>query len=145
MAMSANARETDEFEALLPWYAAGALPPAEAARVEAALARRPDLRASLARVEEDREETIALNERLGAPSGRAWERVLAAVEVEPRKASLGARLANWFGLGEGARPERLAWTGGAATAVIALQTVAIVVLAPGAAGPDFQTASAPSG
>jgi len=136
--------EIDAIEALLPWYAAGTLDPRDAKRVEEALARRPDLRASLEVAREDRDETIALNEALGAPGGAAWLRVLAAVQAEPRKPSFRARLASLaglVGLGAEPNPRRLAWVGVAAAIVIALQAATILSLLPAAKGPGYQTAS----
>ena len=136
--------EIDAIEALLPWYAAGTLNPRDAKRVEEALARRPDLRASLEVVREDRDETIALNEALGAPSPAAWARVLAVAQAEPRKPSFKARLASLaglLGLGAEPHPRRLAWVAAAAAIVIALQAATIVSLLPAAKGPGYQTAS----
>jgi len=137
-------------EDLLPWYAAGTLDPLDAKRVEEELARRPELRASLDLVREDRDETIVLNESLGAPSPAAWTRVLAAARAEPRKPTLKARLmslTSLVGLGAEPQPRRLAWVGVAAAIVIALQAATILSLLP-ARGPGFQTASeasAPAG
>ncbi|MGD1038234.1 MAG: hypothetical protein ABR878_13865 [Roseiarcus sp.] len=143
--MTTNRREeNDAIEALLPWYAAGTLDPKNAKRVEEALARRSDLRASLDLVREDRDETIALNESLGAPSPAAWTRVLAAVEAAPRKPSLKARLmslAGLVGLGAEPKPTRLAWAGAAAAIVIVLEAATIVSLLPAAKGPGYRTAS----
>ena len=133
--------EMDEIEALLPWYAAGTLDARNSKRVDDALARRPDLGISLALIHEDRDETIALNERLGAPSGAAWARVLATAKAEPRKPSLFARLASFAGLGASGNPTRLAWAGAAAAVVILLQAATIVALLPGVKGPGYQTAS----
>jgi hypothetical protein len=135
-----------EIEELLPWYAAGTLDAADAKRVEEALAREPKLRISLDLAREDRDETILLNQSLGAPSAKAWARVLAATAAEPRRPTLAARLAAlpgrlgaWAGVGE--RPARLAWAGAAAAVVIVLQGAAIVSLLPKAQGPAYQTAS----
>jgi hypothetical protein len=133
--------EMDEIEALLPWYAAGTLDARDAKRVDDALADRPELGASLALIHEDRDETIALNERLGAPSGAAWARVLATAEAEPRKTSPFARLASLLGLGAGANPSRLAWAAAAAAVVILLQAAAIVALLPDTRGSSYRTAS----
>jgi anti-sigma factor RsiW len=145
MAMTTDRKEEiDAIEALLPWYAAGTLDPRDAKRVEEALARRPDLRASLEVVREDRDETIALNEALGAPGPAAWGRVLAVAQAEPRRPSLKARLmslAGLLGLGAEPHPRRLAWAGAAAAIVIALQAATIVSLLPAAKGPGYQTAS----
>ena len=133
--------EIDEIEALLPWYAAGALSGAERAAVEAALSRRPELRTSLATIEEDRGETVALNEALGAPSPDAWARVLKGVEAAPRRPSLGARLTEWFAPKQ--RSPWLALAGVAAAVVIALQTTAIVaLLRSGAEKPAYGTVTA---
>jgi hypothetical protein len=134
-------------EELLPWYAAGTLDAAAAERVEDALAREPKLRASLRLAREDRDETIGLNEGLGAPSAQAWARVLGTAEAEPRRPTLAMRLGAmgaWLGsmAGAGARPAtgRLAWAGAAAVVVIVLQGAAIISLLPGR-GPGYQTAS----
>jgi anti-sigma factor RsiW len=69
--MSENEDHDDELgaiEELLPWYAAGTLDAAATRRVEEALAREPKLQTSLRLAREDRDETIMLNERLGAPA-----------------------------------------------------------------------------
>ena len=135
--------EAEAIEALLPWYAAGTLDAADMRRVEEALARRPELQASLRVVREDRDETITLNESLGAPSGRAWLNVLAAVEAAPRRPSLRARFANFIGVGAEPRPARLAWIGAAAALAIAVEGATIVSLTTVAGGPGaaYQTAS----
>jgi len=121
--------DVDDVDALLPWYAAGALSADKRAKVEVALGQRPELRASLATIEEDRGETIALNEALGAPGPDAWARVLHGVQAAPRKPGLAERLVTWFGLGE-ARFAPLALAGAAAALVILLQAGAIVALLP---------------
>jgi hypothetical protein len=143
MAMTTDPKaEAEAIEALLPWYAAGTLDAADMRRVEEALARRPELQASLRVVGEDRDETIGLNESLGAPSGRAWLRVLAAVEAAPPRPNLRARLANLIGVGAAPRPGRLAWIGAAAALVIAVEGATIVSLTTVANGPaSYQTAS----
>ena len=129
MAMSET---LDEIEALLPWYAAGALSDKERAQVDAALVARPELRVSLASIEEDRDETVALNEAHGAPSPDVWARILNGVEAAPRKPSLAERLATWFGFAEAPGAGRLAWAAVAAAVVILLQAGAIVSLLPSA-------------
>jgi hypothetical protein len=121
--------DIDDIDALLPWYAAGALSAAERAKVDAALGERPELRASLTVIEEDREEAIALNEALGAPGPDVWARVFRGVQAAPRKPTLVERLAGWFGPGEG-RLGPLALAGVAAALVILLQAGAIVALLP---------------
>jgi hypothetical protein len=135
----------EAIEHLLPWYAAGTLDAANAERVEAALAREPALRLSLSLIREDQEETVALNESLGAPSAAALDRVLAVVQAEPLKASLWARLASLTEFGARRAPMRWAYAGAAAAAlVIALQTATIVTLLPSGNGSQYGTASEPS-
>lgn len=139
----------DELEALLPWYATGRLNAAERARVEAALAARDDLRALLGLAEEDREETVTLNELLGAPSAATWDRIAAAVAAEPRRRPLMARLAEFVGLGVEPNRGRLAWAGAAAALVIVLQGGALVAMLPSEVAhndlnPRYGTASAPA-
>jgi len=73
----------DEIEALLPWYAAGALSYEDRVRVETALEARPELRLSLATLEEDRDETVALNQTLGAPRADVWARIAQAATPRP--------------------------------------------------------------
>jgi hypothetical protein len=145
--MSENEDHDDELgaiEELLPWYAAGTLDAAATRRVEAALAREPKLQTSLRLAREDRDETIMLNERLGAPDAQAWARVMAVAQAEPRAlapanwlAALASRTVAWAS----AAPSRLAWAGAAAVVVIVLQGAAIVALLPRAAGPAYDTAS----
>lgn len=76
-------KERDDLETLLPWHAAGTLNRRDAERVEKALANDRELlrRFNLAR--EELNETIHLNETLGAPSARAMEKLFAAIDAEP--------------------------------------------------------------
>jgi anti-sigma factor RsiW len=146
MAMTTDPKmDVEAIEALLPWYAAGTLDPDDVRRVEEALARQPELQASLRVIREDRDETIALNESLGAPGHRAWTKVMAAVEAEPRRPGLAARLAALVGLGAQPNPTRLALVGAVAALVIVAESAAIVTMLPGPGGPSYRTASeAPS-
>ena len=146
--MSNESDEIDEIEALLPWYVAGRLSVADIQRVEAALAQRTQLRASLQAIREDRDETILLNESLGAPKGDPLARVLDVVRAEPRRPTLAARLsalAAWIGFGPEPNRARLAFAfaGAAAAVVIMLQAAAIVALLP-SQNAGYQTASAPA-
>lgn len=104
--------EPNEIELLLPWYAAGALSPRDARRVDEALARDPELARQYAVIREEYAETIALNEGLGAPSGLAMQKLFAAIDAEPEgrpNATLGlaarisAFLANFS-------PRTIAWS-----------------------------------
>jgi hypothetical protein len=138
--------EPDAIEALLPWYVAGTLDPTSRKRVEEALTSRPELRASLRTIEEDRDETIALNEALGAPRPEVLTRILANVAAEPRNPPLSSRLASLaalLGVGPLANPARLLWAAAAAAIVIAVEGGAILALLPSHTGQTYQTASAP--
>jgi anti-sigma-K factor RskA len=141
MAMTNGEDGIDAIEALLPWYAAGTLGAQDAKRVEEALARRPELRASLRLAQEDLEETIALNERLGAPGASALDKIMATVQAEPRSLGFESRLSAWLGVASGRSSSRLAWAGAAATVVILVQGAALVTLLPRANTPAYQTAS----
>ncbi|MFK5057955.1 hypothetical protein ACI4AF_28975, partial [Klebsiella pneumoniae] len=75
-------QEPSEIEMLLPWHAAGTLNARDARRVEEALAREPALARQYAAIRAEYEETIHLNESLGAPSGRAMQKLFAAIDAE---------------------------------------------------------------
>lgn len=96
-------QEPGEIEALLPWHAAGTLSTRDARRVDEALARDADLARQYDVIRDEYAETIALNESLGAPSGRAMQKLFAAIDAEPvrkdtsKSVSFGSRLTSWFG------------------------------------------------
>jgi anti-sigma-K factor RskA len=146
MAMTTDPNdERDEMETLLPWYATGTLDAANRQRVEEALSLWPELRASLRLVEEDRNETIALNEELPAPSPEAWARTLAATKAEPRRPRVNSwlqSLARVVGLGAQPNPRRLAWIGSAAAIVILVQGATLLALRQSQSGASYQTATA---
>ena len=77
-----NERERHEIEPLLPWHAAGTLSRCDADRVEQALADDPELARHYDLVRQELAETIHLNERLGASSARAMEKLFAAIDAE---------------------------------------------------------------
>ncbi len=79
--------EPEEIEALLPWYAAGTLDAHEARRVEDALKHDVALQKQYAVIREEFAETVALNEELGAPSSRALQKLMVAIDAEPARAS----------------------------------------------------------
>ena len=79
-------QEPSEIELLLPWHAAGTLNARDARRVEEALARDPALAKQYAAIRGEYEETIHLNESLGAPSARAMQKLFAAIDAEPARA-----------------------------------------------------------
>src|SRR6185437_4903960 len=75
---------------------------------------------------EDRGETIALNEALGAPRPDVWGEIVNGVAATPRRPPWSQRLAAWFGIGAEARaPRLLALVAGL---VIAAQAATIVTL-----------------
>jgi len=78
--------ERQKIERLLPWHAAGTLSRRDTDRVEQALADDPELARRYDLVRQELAETIHLNERLGAPSARAMEKLFAAIS---RPQSLG--------------------------------------------------------
>src|ERR1700761_489377 len=90
-----------EVELLLPWHAAGRLNARDARRVDEALARDPALARQYDVIREEYAETISLNESLGAPSGRAMQKLFAAIDAEPERrapvtTSLAARISGFF-------------------------------------------------
>ena len=116
-------KERDDLETLLPWHAAGTLNRRDAERVEKALANDRELlrRFNLAR--EELNETIHLNETLGAPSARAMEKLFALIDAEPvRKPKvsfdLAGRLAAFVA---GFSPRTLAVAGAVGALAIVLQ------------------------
>jgi hypothetical protein len=128
MAMTTNdatARQRHDIEALLPWHAAGALSARDAERVEAALAGDSELARRYELVREELGETIRLNETLGAPSLRAMERLMAAIEAD---AAAAQRRRRWLDVGpwiarhlSELSPRALAWSAVAAALAIVLQ------------------------
>jgi len=145
-AMKQEAPERQEIEELLPWHAAGALSRRDAQRVEEALARDPELARRYALVRDELGETIHLNETLGAPSGRAMEKLFAGIDAEParRQASLalGSRISEFFA---SLTPRTLALASGGAVLAILVQAgfIAGVMLNETKPG-GYQTASAPT-
>lgn len=138
----------DEIDLLLPWHAVERLSPEEAERVEAALAHDPARARHLAVVREERAETVALNQDLGAPSRAARDALFARIAAEGVEASpsggLAKRIAERVGAWiAGLAPSTLAWSGAAAAVVIALQAgfLAKAYRSPAPAG--FETASGP--
>jgi len=134
-------REPSEIEMLLPFHAAGTLNPRDARRVEEALARDPELAAQYAVIQEEYAETIHLNERLGAPSARAMQKLFAAIDAEPpRKPSLSfnlsARLSGFFA---SLSPRTLAWSASVGAFALFLQAGVIGTVLMN--NQSFQTAS----
>jgi hypothetical protein len=74
--------ERQEIERLLPWHAARTLSWRKADLVERALAADAELARRYDLIRQELSETIYLNEMLGAPSGRAMEKLFAAIDAE---------------------------------------------------------------
>jgi len=116
-------KERDDLETLLPWHAAGTLNSRDAERVEKALANDRELLRHFNLAREELNETIHLNETLGAPSARAMEKLFAAIEAEPARQpkvsfDLAGRLANFI---ESFSPRTLAMAGAVGALAIVLQ------------------------
>jgi len=147
--MNTNNKEAhSDVEELLPWHAAGTLSRRDSQRVEDALAHDPELARRYALVREELGETILLNESLGAPSGRAMEKLFAKIDAEPARKpalslNLGARIAEFFA---SLTPRTLAWSASAAAIAILLQAglIAGMVIKDHGIGGGYETASAPS-
>ena len=131
-----------DIEMLLPWHAAGTLKARDARRVEAALARDPELARQYAVIREEYTETIGLNETLGAPSARAMQKLFAAIDAEPaRKPSAMSRLSTRIsGFFASLSPRTLAWSASLGALALVLQAGvigAVLVNEPA----NYQTAS----
>jgi hypothetical protein len=116
-------KEREDLEALLPWHAAGTLNRRDAERVEQALAGDRELARRFNLAREELNETIHLNETLGAPSARAMEKLFAAIDAEPARRAkvsfdLTGRLASFIA---SFSPRTLAWSASAAALAIVLQ------------------------
>ncbi|MEA2907151.1 MAG: hypothetical protein QOI12_4538 [Alphaproteobacteria bacterium] len=146
--MSKEAPERQEIEALLPWHAAGTLSRREADRVELALSSDHELSRRFDLVREELNETIHLNESLGAPSSRAMERLFAAIDAEPtvkRQASfdLAGRMAAFL---SGFAPRTLAYAAGAAAIALVIQSAVLTtVMIKDQAGSGLELASYANG
>ncbi|MGY4331415.1 anti-sigma factor RsiW [Bradyrhizobium sp. LB7.2] len=135
-------REPSEIEMLLPWHAAGTLNARDARRVEEALASDPDLARQYAAIRGEYEETIHLNESLGAPSARAMQKLFAAIDAEPARAAgslpLSARIATFFA---SLSPRTLAWSASLGAMALVLQAGIIGAVLTKTQTATFQTAS----
>jgi hypothetical protein len=119
--------QPSDIEALLPWYVAGTLRRRERQRVEEALGKDPALAQHLDCVREELAETIHLNETMGAPSPRAAERLMAAIDAEATRKRAPGAAAGWLtGFFANLSPRTMAVAASFAMLAIALQAVAIV-------------------
>jgi anti-sigma factor RsiW len=142
--------ETDEgldhdIVELLPWHAAGTLSRRDAERVEQALARNPALARHYELAREELIETIRVNEKLGAPSARAVERLFNAIDAEPgARSERGAAglAARWRAFLASLSPRTLAWSASAAVLAIVLQAGAITTILVANHGPGVYHSAA---
>jgi hypothetical protein len=144
--MSNESHEDRELEDLLPWYAAGALSRTEAQRIEAALARDPELSNRLSLVQEELTGTIQVNESLSSPSPRAMQQLFEKIDAEPvrlrpRTRSLSAHIAS---IAAGLSPGTRFAMAIAAAIVIAVQTAVIGAGLLHMTNNTYETASAPA-
>ena len=114
--LNKEAPERQDLEALLPWHAAGTLARHDTDRVTRAMATDRDLQLQYDLVREELNETIHLNEMLGAPSSRCMEKLFAAIEAEGSKAparrsfDFAGRISEFMA---GFAPRKLAWAASA--------------------------------
>jgi anti-sigma-K factor RskA len=124
-AVSREAPERQEIEALLPWHAAGTLSRRDRERVERAIASDSELARRLTLVREELQETIHLNESLGVPSSRAMEKLFAAIEAEGAPAPARRAVDQVGRVSEflsGFAPRTIAYAAAAATVAFFLQS-----------------------
>lgn len=136
--------ERHEIEALLPWHAAGTLSRRDSDRVEQALAGDRELKRRYELVREELNETIHLNETLGAPSARAMERLFAAIDAEGERKparqgsfDFAGRISEFL---SGFAPRTLAWSAAAAALAIMVQAAVITTVVVKEKG-TYETAS----
>lgn len=130
MSLNKEAPERQDIEALLPWHAAGTLSRRDSERVELALASDRELARRYDLVREELNETIHLNESLGAPSARCMERLFAAIDAEApavKKTSFNmvGRVVEFM---SSFSPRTLAWSGSVAVLAIVLQAAVLTTI-----------------
>jgi anti-sigma-K factor RskA len=130
MNLNREAPERQDIEALLPWHAAGTLSRRDSDRVEQALASDRELARRYDLVREELNETIHLNETLGAPSARAMEKLFAAIDAEApvaKKASLNftSRIVEFM---SSFSPRTLAYAGTAAALALIVQSAVLTTV-----------------
>ena len=136
--------EREEMEMLLPWYVTGRLDAADLAKMEAYLARHPEVARQLDLARTERDETVAANEALGLPSAGATARLMASLPAaRPGWAAMRALRGGLQQVGDllaAPTANAVRWAALAAAVLIAVQGIAIVSLLNERAG-TYQTAS----
>ena len=134
-----------EVDLVAPWAAIERLDAEDVAALERLLADDPDLARRLDFAAEERDETIALNEALPAPSNAAREKLFAMIEAhEGRRAPTSAGVMRWLSEKIAAlSPQTLAWGATAAALVIAVQAGVLTgtMLGSGGEKASYETAS----
>ena len=130
MSLNREAPERQDIEALLPWHAAGTLSRRDSDRVEQALASDRELARRYELVREELNETIHLNETLGAPSARAMEKLFAAIDAEAPVAkkvsfNFSARIVEFM---SSFSPRTLAYAGAAAALALVIQAAVLTTV-----------------
>lgn len=142
-----NAHGPSEIEELLPWHAAGTLSPRQAADVEAAISRDPELMRRYMLACEELAATVDLNESLGQPSPRAMAKLFAAIDAETRgkpvrSSGLAARIGEFIA---SLTPRQLAFSAAAAVIAILLQAGVIAGIVAGQHGAGGQQTASTEG
>jgi len=122
-ASAATQRPDDDLELLLPFYAAGKLSPPETRRIEARLTGDAGFRRRLDLIEEERGQTVLLNDSIAPPLSATRERLFAMIDAEIAATPAGraAHQGNHDGIAaggqEGLRGGLRAWLAGLAAAI----------------------------
>jgi hypothetical protein len=136
--------EREEIEMLLPWYVTGKLERADRDRVEAYLARHPELRSQLGLIEDELDQTVRANEAITVPSARVADRLLSEIRgsASMRAADAWARFKAWAqNLLEAPSPAGLRWAAATAAVLILVQAVTIGALVMRGGETGYETAS----
>lgn len=125
---------------LLPWYVTGRLDQADVTRVEAYLARHPEMRMQFELIREEQSGATAVNEAIVPSRSMTIERLM-----QQATASSGGGAAGWLGRLRGllAMPTAgpLRWAAAAAVVVMLAQGVVIGTLVGQRTGAQYTTAS----
>lgn len=145
--MTSDLSETErrQLEELLPWHAAGTLSRSESRLVDEALARDAELARRFDEIRNELNETIHLNETLGAPSARAMKALFDKIDAEParrpsHRAGFTASLTRMI---ESLSPRTLAWAAVAGALALILQAGFIGSMVINRHDDGYRTASAP--
>ena len=132
--------ESDEFEALLPWYVSGKIGVSDKAKVDAYVAKYPAMRSHLAMARDEADDIFAANARIEAPRD-ALDKLKASVASSPsaRLHAVKATLIDKLGLFlSGLAPRQLAYAGLSAALAITVLTGSMLAQQ---SGDRFTTAS----